>query len=170
MLLENPFYGSRKPKGQVRSQLHYVSDLFVMGLALIFECLVLLKWLEGEGLGPVGLTGISMGGHVSSSTNTRGHYSVCKSLLMQNASLTAGVWPKPVAVVPCLSWSSASCVFTEVYSSTKFTHRECTQYTILLYVRRVSSPEQCVGMFWRSSCSVEKWEEMRSGEKYFKQY
>ena len=36
-----------------------------MGLTLIFECLVLLKWLEGEGLGPVGLTGVSMGGHVS---------------------------------------------------------------------------------------------------------
>lgn len=66
MLLENPFYGSRKPPGQIRSQLHHVSDLFVMGLALIFECLVLLEWLEGEGLGPVGLTGVSMGGHVSS--------------------------------------------------------------------------------------------------------
>ncbi len=63
--MENPFYGSRKPPGQVRSQLQHVSDLFVMGLALIFECLVLLKWLEGEGLGPVGLTGLSMGGHVS---------------------------------------------------------------------------------------------------------
>ena len=66
VLLENPFYGSRKPAGQVRSQLHHVSDLFVMGLALILECLVLMKWLEGEGLGPVGLTGVSMGGHVSS--------------------------------------------------------------------------------------------------------
>ena len=63
--MENPFYGSRKPSGQVRSQLHHVSDLFVMGLALICECLVLLRWLEGEGIGPVGLTGVSMGGHVS---------------------------------------------------------------------------------------------------------
>ena len=65
VLLENPFYGSRKPASQVRSQLNHVSDLFVMGLALICECLVLLKWLEGEGIGPVGLTGVSMGGHVS---------------------------------------------------------------------------------------------------------
>ena len=48
-----------------RSQLHHVSDLLVMGLALIMECHLLLPWLEGEGLGPVGLTGISMGGHVS---------------------------------------------------------------------------------------------------------
>ena len=69
-MLENPFYGSRKPPGQVRSQLNHVSDLFVMGLALIFECLVLRKWLEGEGLEPVGLTGVSMGGHVRNITNT----------------------------------------------------------------------------------------------------
>ena len=35
-----------------------------MGLSLMLECLVLRKWLEGEGWGPVGVTGISMGGHV----------------------------------------------------------------------------------------------------------
>lgn len=65
LLLENPYYGSRKPKGQRRSQLNQVSDILVMGLALILECNVLIGWLEKEGLGPVGLTGISMGGHVS---------------------------------------------------------------------------------------------------------
>lgn len=65
LLLENPFYGNRKPLDQTRSQLLHVSDLFTLGLSLMLECLVLKKWLEGEGLGPVGLTGISMGGHVS---------------------------------------------------------------------------------------------------------
>ncbi len=65
LLLENPFYGGRKPVDQRRSQLNHVSDLFVMGLALIFECIALIGWLERAGLGPVGLTGISMGGHVS---------------------------------------------------------------------------------------------------------
>lgn len=93
LLLENPFYGSRKPKAQVRSQLQHVSDLLVMGLALILECHLLLLWLEGDGLGPVGLTGISMGGH--------------------NASLAAALHPKPLPVVPCLSWTTASCVFTK---------------------------------------------------------
>ena len=39
--LENPYYGLRKPKGQLRSALHYVSDLFVMGAALIIEAQVL---------------------------------------------------------------------------------------------------------------------------------
>ncbi len=65
VILENPFYGSRKPPQQTRSQLLHVSDLLTLGLSLMLECLVLKKWLEGEGLGPVGLTGLSMGGHVS---------------------------------------------------------------------------------------------------------
>lgn len=64
ILVENPYYGLRKPKLQVRSSLHYVSDIFVMGGCLILECIVLLRWCERLGLGPLGITGISMGGHV----------------------------------------------------------------------------------------------------------
>ena len=45
--------------------MQHVSDLFVMGMALILECMVIMHWLEEKGLGPVGLTGFSMGGHVS---------------------------------------------------------------------------------------------------------
>ena len=48
-----------------RSILHNVSDIFVMGGCLILEALVLLHWCERQGLGPLGLTGMSMGGHVS---------------------------------------------------------------------------------------------------------
>lgn len=36
-----------------------------MGGCLILEALVLLHWCEREGLGPLGITGMSMGGHVS---------------------------------------------------------------------------------------------------------
>lgn len=64
-----------------------------MGGALIFESIVLLNWCERHGLGPLGLTGISMGGHM--------------------ASLAACNWNKPVVLVPCLTGSTASCVFTE---------------------------------------------------------
>ena len=49
-----------------RSSLHNVSDLFVMGGGLILESLVLFNWCERMGYGPLGATGISMGGHVSS--------------------------------------------------------------------------------------------------------
>lgn len=65
VLVENPYYGLRKPKDQVRSSLHHVSDIFVMGGCLILECIVLLRWCERMGLGPLGVTGISMGGHVT---------------------------------------------------------------------------------------------------------
>ena len=93
VLLENPFYGSRKPKEQFRSGLLHVNDLFVMGGCLILEALVLLHWLKRQGYGPLGLTGISMGGHM--------------------ASLAATNWPEPIALIPCMSWTSASVVWTE---------------------------------------------------------
>ena len=94
IILESPFYGLRKPKGQTRSSLRHVLDLFVMGAALMLEALVLFHWSEREGFGPLGVSGVSMGGHM--------------------ASLAATTWPKPLAIIPCLSWSTASCVFTQV--------------------------------------------------------
>ncbi|KAI8521716.1 hypothetical protein Bbelb_014700 [Branchiostoma belcheri] len=83
----------REAETASRSSLLNVSDIFVMGGALILESQVLLHWCERQGLGPLGLTGISMGGHM--------------------ASLAASNWPKPIALVPCLSWSTASSVFTQ---------------------------------------------------------
>ncbi|XP_035744934.1 protein ABHD18 isoform X3 [Egretta garzetta] len=63
-----------------------------MGGALVLESAALLHWLEREGYGPLGMTGISMGGHM--------------------ASLAVTNWPKPLPLIPCLSWSTASAVFT----------------------------------------------------------
>lgn len=93
IILENPFYGLRKPADQRASSLHNVSDIIVMGGCLILESLVLFNWCERMGLGPLGITGLSMGGHM--------------------ASLAATNYPKPLVLVPCLSWSTASAVFTE---------------------------------------------------------
>lgn len=93
IILENPFYGLRKPKHQLRSSLQQVSDLFVMGACLILESLVLFHWCDRQGFWPLVSHGISMGGHM--------------------ASLGATVWPKPIALVPCLSWTSASVTFTK---------------------------------------------------------
>ncbi|XP_043487647.1 protein ABHD18 isoform X5 [Polistes fuscatus] len=56
-------------------------------------CLHLAGTGDHQGFGPLGLTGLSMGGHM--------------------ASLAATNWPKPIVLVPCLSWSTASPVFTE---------------------------------------------------------
>lgn len=93
LLLENPFYGLRKPKDQTGSGLLHVKDLFIMGSCLILEAQVLLNWLTKQGYGPLGLTGISMGGHM--------------------ASLAATNWLKPIALVPCMSWTSSSVVWTD---------------------------------------------------------
>ncbi|XP_059499640.1 protein ABHD18 isoform X2 [Stegostoma tigrinum] len=104
LLLENPYYGYRKPKDQMRSSLRNVSDLFVMGGALVLESAALLHWLDRGGYGPLGMTGISMGGHM--------------------ASLAASNWPKPIPLVPCLSWSTASGVFTSGVLSKAVNWRE----------------------------------------------
>lgn len=93
LILENPYYGLRKPVEQNGSGLLQVKDLFIMGLSLVLEGYWLMKWLEREGYSRLGLTGISMGGHM--------------------ASLAATNWPKPIAVVPCMSWTSSSVVWTE---------------------------------------------------------
>ncbi|XP_075948196.1 protein ABHD18 [Anarhichas minor] len=111
LLLENPYYGYRKPKDQLRSSLKNVSDLFVMGGALILESTVLLRWLEREGYWPLGMTGISMGGYM--------------------ASLAVTNWPKPIPLIPCLSWSTASSVFTTGVLSTAVNWTELEkQYAI----------------------------------------
>ena len=93
IILENPYYGLRKPKTQLRSSLHYVSDLFLMGACIIMESQVLLKWAQEEGFGPLCCHGISMGGNM--------------------ACLAASAWPHPIGLVPCLSWTSGSVTFCQ---------------------------------------------------------
>lgn len=64
-----------------------------MGAGLILESLVIMNFCEREGFSPIIAHGISMGGHM--------------------ASLGATVWDKPIGLVPCLSWTSASLTFTK---------------------------------------------------------
>ncbi|XP_048827158.1 protein ABHD18 isoform X1 [Brienomyrus brachyistius] len=128
LLLENPYYGYRKPKEQVRSSLRNVSDLFVMGGALILESAALLHWLEREGYWPLGMTGISMGGHM--------------------ASLAVTNWPRPIPLVPCLSWSTASGVFTTGVLSKAVNWRELEkQYaTDTVYEEEITRMLEYCGM------------------------
>ncbi|CAD6184594.1 unnamed protein product [Caenorhabditis auriculariae] len=92
ILVQNPFYGDRKPPNQFRSSLENVSDLFVMGGALISECNLLINWAQQRGHGPFCISGISMGGFM--------------------ASLAATNALQPVSVVPILSWTTASPAYT----------------------------------------------------------
>lgn len=103
----------------MRSSLKNVSDLFVMGGALVLESAALLHWLEREGYGPLGMTGISMGGHM--------------------ASLAVSNWPKPMPLIPCLSWSTASGVFTTGVLSKSINWKELEKqyYTETVYEEEI---------------------------------
>ncbi|KAI6203136.1 C4orf29-like protein [Aphelenchoides besseyi] len=91
IMVTNPFYGKRKPQAQWRSALENVSDLFILGAALAFECAYLVRWF-GRDNGPIGITGMSMGGY--------------------NAGFAASNLQFPVCLVPCLSWTTAAPVYT----------------------------------------------------------
>lgn len=60
IIVENPFYGGRKPTNQSGSCLLNVEDLFIMGGCLVLENLVLFNYLERNGYGPLGVTGTNL--------------------------------------------------------------------------------------------------------------
>lgn len=62
LLLENPFYGERRPRGQIGPVLRTVEEQFAMNLATVDEARALLGWLRGEGFSRIGVTGYSQGG------------------------------------------------------------------------------------------------------------
>lgn len=93
LILENPFYGMRRPAGQEGKMLRCFSDLWMMGGAAVEEGRSLLLWLRQEGYARLGVCGISMGG----------------SMAAQVAVLTE----EPLAMVGCMTAHSASTVFTE---------------------------------------------------------
>ncbi len=93
LILENPYYGRRRPPGQHRKMLNRFSDLWAMGGAAVEEGRSVLQWLGREGYTRLGVCGISMGG----------------SMAAQVAALAEG----PVAMIGCVTANSASVVFTE---------------------------------------------------------
>lgn len=66
MVLENAFYGERRPPNQVGPAIRSVSDLHLMGAATFHEGRALLRWLaEALGVPLLGVTGFSMGGQMA---------------------------------------------------------------------------------------------------------
>ncbi len=93
LLLENAFYGRRRPEGQKGKTLRTFADLWMMGVATVQEGIAMLGGLREQGFERLGVTGISMGGHMAASV--------------------AALWPAPLAVAPCIAPHSAQVVFTE---------------------------------------------------------
>lgn len=98
LLLENPYYGSRRPPGQRGEALRTVADLLLMFRATAVEAVALLGWLLARGHPKVGVSGYSMGGSL--------------------AAYTACFFPLPMAVVPMAAAHSAAPVFTQAVLST----------------------------------------------------
>ena len=84
IIIENPYYGLRKPRKQLRSSLFFVSDLFIMGAALILEA-------REQSFSPLVCHGISMRGHMASLATAASHI--------------------PVGLTPCLAATSGSVTF-----------------------------------------------------------
>lgn len=61
VLLENAYYGQRRPEGQLGAAVRTVADQFAMNLATVIELRSLLAHFAGRGL-VVGATGFSQGG------------------------------------------------------------------------------------------------------------
>jgi dienelactone hydrolase len=91
-LLENPFYGARRPAAQRGSAIRTVSEMLVMALATTREALAILALLRATGVRGIGVAGYSMGGNM--------------------AALVAGAAPFPVAAVPAAPSASPAAVFT----------------------------------------------------------
>ena len=83
IILENPYYGNRRPASQKDFVIPTVSDQFKMNQSTILEGLSLLSWLDGLGYQNTGVTGISMGGSMAASV--------------------AAVCPRPVSVAACIA-------------------------------------------------------------------
>lgn len=92
VILENPYYGSRRPRGQRGPVLRTVLDQFAMNTAMVDEARALLGWIRDAGRVP-GVTGYSQGGFM--------------------AAFAAAFVDFPVVVVPRAAGTQAAPVLTE---------------------------------------------------------
>ncbi|AKQ70792.1 Hypothetical protein A176_007704 [Myxococcus hansupus] len=100
-LLENPYYGLRRPLGQKGGALRTVSDHVLMNLGMVEEARALLAWLRASGRSRLGVAGYSMGGYMAALT------AAVVSEPVAVAALAAGASPVPVFTQGLLSWSIA---------------------------------------------------------------
>ena len=99
LILENPYYGKRRPTNQNSFLINTISDFFKMTTATIEEGKSILNYFYQKGHKKLAVTGISMGGSMA-------------SLVAANSCL-------PIASIPCLAPHSPAPTFTEalLYSS-----------------------------------------------------
>jgi dienelactone hydrolase len=93
LVLENAYYGARRPPGQDGYEVRTVCDLSLMGLATLKEAKALLALARREGIPRMCVAGYSMGGNLT--------------------AVVAATVPFGVAAVPMAPSASPASVFTE---------------------------------------------------------
>ncbi|MGK3984327.1 alpha/beta hydrolase family protein [Sorangium sp. So ce136] len=93
LLLENPFYGLRRPQGQRGTALRTFGDIMLMNMGMLQEGRSLLAWLAANGHRQLGITGFSLGA--------------------VQAALVAARWPEPLAAAILCAGRSSVRVFTQ---------------------------------------------------------
>lgn len=92
VILENPYYGARRPRGQARADLHTVADQAAMNGATIVEARALLRLL-GREHAKLAIAGFSMGG--------------------QMAALVGSTYPDDVGTIALAAGDTAVPIFLE---------------------------------------------------------
>lgn len=98
LILENPFYGARRPSGQRGPLLRTVADQFAMNLATVVEACALLRTFHLQGC-DVGVTGYSQGGVMAAFAGALSPFSV--ALVPRGAACSV----EPVFTAEALSQS-----------------------------------------------------------------
>jgi len=93
VVLENPYYGVRRPRAQKYIAPQRFVDQLMMNYATVEEGRALLRWLKERGFEHVGVAGYSMGGFM--------------------AAYVAAATPFEIAAAPCAAGNSAGPTFTE---------------------------------------------------------
>lgn len=104
LLLENPYYGNRRPAGQQGYSVRTLCDQFKMNLATLIEGLALIEYLQKAGVERIGVTGVSMGGSMAASVGALARRPVAI------AACLAPFGPRPVflegALTHAVDWSA----------------------------------------------------------------
>jgi pimeloyl-ACP methyl ester carboxylesterase len=85
-LLENPFYGLRRPHGQRGSQIRTVAEQGIMNFATIEEARGLVRWLRSQGWSKLGFAGYSMGGFMAATATSLTHEPIAAAVMAAGAS------------------------------------------------------------------------------------
>jgi pimeloyl-ACP methyl ester carboxylesterase len=95
VILENPYYGKRTPRGQVGVAVRTVADQLMMNYATVLEAHALMNWLTERGHPATGVTGYSMGGFMS--------------------AYAAALYRAPIVAVPCAAGVSPGFTFVHTH-------------------------------------------------------